>query len=88
MLAGGDAPRVESDEDLMALGREIRRHRKAKKLSQEQLAERADLHRNYIGCLERGERNPGAKTLFQLARALGVSLAELVADISPSASKD
>jgi transcriptional regulator with XRE-family HTH domain len=68
---------VESD-DLKALGREIRRHRKQAKLSQEQLAERAGLHRNYVGYLERGERNPAATTLFQIARALGIGLAELV----------
>jgi transcriptional regulator with XRE-family HTH domain len=68
---------VESD-DLKALGREIRRHRKQAKLSQEQLAERAGLHRNYVGYLERGERNSSATTLFQIARALGIGLAELV----------
>ena len=79
---------MHADEDLEALGREIRRHRKAQNLSQEQLAERADLHRNYIGYLERGERNPGAKTLFQLARALGIGLAELVADIAPMSKRD
>jgi transcriptional regulator with XRE-family HTH domain len=66
------------DEDLVALGREIRRHRKAKKLSQEQLAECAELTRNYIGYLERGERNPRVKTLFQLARALDVGIADLM----------
>ena len=65
-------------EDLKALGREIRRHRKQRKLSQEQLAERAGLHRNYVGYLERGERNPAATTLFQIARALDIGLAELV----------
>lgn len=72
---------MESNEDLKALGREIRRHRKAKKLSQEQLAERADLHRNYIGYLERGERNPAATTLFQIANALDLGLGDLVSGL-------
>ncbi len=68
-------------DDLIALGREIRRHRKALGLSQEALAERAGLHRNYVGFLERGERNPSATTVFGLARTLGVRVAELVAGV-------
>jgi len=73
--------RVADNEDLIALGREIRRHRKALNISQEALAERAGLHRNYIGFLERGERNPAATTVFQLARALGVTAADLVVGV-------
>ena len=70
-----------TDKDLLALGREIRRHRKPAGISQEELADRAGLHRNYIGFLERGERNPRVKTLFQVARALDMRFAELVADV-------
>jgi transcriptional regulator with XRE-family HTH domain len=69
---------VADKDDLLALGREIRRHRKALGLSQEALAERAGLHRNYVGFLERGERNPSVTTLFQLARALETRLSGLV----------
>jgi transcriptional regulator with XRE-family HTH domain len=72
---------VADKDDLIALGREIRRHRKALGLSQEALAERAGLHRNYVGFLERGERNPSATTIFGLARTLGVKTAELVAGV-------
>ncbi|MDO8296777.1 MAG: helix-turn-helix transcriptional regulator [Caulobacter sp.] len=68
-------------EDLVALGREIRRCRKALSISQEELAERAGLHRNYIGMLERGERNPRVSTVFHLARVLGVKATELVASV-------
>ena len=63
-----------ADSDLLALGREVRRFREARGLSQEELAERSGLHRNYIGGIERGERNVGVKALAQLARAFEVTL--------------
>jgi DNA-binding XRE family transcriptional regulator len=66
------------DHDLTALGRAIRARRKQVGLSQEALAERAGLHSNYIGMIERGQRNPSATTLFAVAKALGLSLATLV----------
>lgn len=61
------------DSDLLTIGRAIRRCRSAAKLSQEDLAERAGLHRNYVGLVERGERNASAKTLIAIARALKTS---------------
>ncbi|PZR34105.1 helix-turn-helix domain-containing protein [Caulobacter segnis] len=71
-----------ANDDLAALGREIRRRRKAIALSQEQLAELADLHRNYVGFLERGERNPSFTTILKLARSLGITAASLMGDIA------
>jgi transcriptional regulator with XRE-family HTH domain len=68
---------VAASEDLATLGRGIRMCRKDKGFSQELLAEESGLHRNYIGYLERGERNPSARTLIEIAKALGVSPAEL-----------
>jgi transcriptional regulator with XRE-family HTH domain len=62
-----------------AIGARIRRLRQDAKISQEALAERADLHRNYIGSLERGERDVGITALAHLASALGLSLAEFFA---------
>jgi transcriptional regulator with XRE-family HTH domain len=48
-------------------------------LSQEALAERAGLHRNYVGSVERGERDIGLQTLADLLRALNTSLADFFA---------
>jgi transcriptional regulator with XRE-family HTH domain len=63
---------------LMALGREIRRRREALGISQEELAERSGLHRNYIGGIERGERNVGIRAIFRLAGGLGLPAWELM----------
>lgn len=68
---------MKSDPDLMVLGRGIQRCRARATLSQEKLGELADLHRNYIGLLERGERNPKATTLIAIARALNTRPADL-----------
>jgi transcriptional regulator with XRE-family HTH domain len=66
----------------VALGRQIQRRRLEHQLSQEQLADRAGLSMTYVGMLERGERNLPAATMFRLARAMGLSLSELVGDLS------
>ena len=60
-------------------GRRIRELRLARRFSQEQLAERAGLHRNYVGGIERGERNVAILNIAKLAVGLDVSLADLFA---------
>lgn len=70
---------MDVDQDLVAFGRTVRRLRNGQNLSQEELAERSGLHRNYIGGIERGERNIGLKALFALARGLNVRPSELLA---------
>lgn len=49
-------------------------------LSQEELAARAGIHRNYTGEIERGQRNVAIVNMTRIARALGVSLATLIRD--------
>lgn len=71
----------DDEKDLLALGREIRRHRDLKGISQEKLAELAGLNRNYIGFVERAERSPRVVTIFRIARALELHPGELIRDM-------
>lgn len=64
-------------EILLQFGGRIRQLRKNDNLSQEQLAEITGLHRNYIGMIERGERNPSLLNINILAQAFQLSLSEL-----------
>jgi transcriptional regulator with XRE-family HTH domain len=66
------------DPILVAFGQNVRKFREAKGLSQETLAEKADLDRTYISDIERGTRNPGIKNVAKLAKALGIATAKLV----------
>ena len=75
------------DGDLRAVGAEIRRHRMMQGLSQEQLAERAGLHRNHVGFLERGERSASLRSLFAVARALHVAPAQLLVHVPETARR-
>lgn len=58
-------------------GKAIRRRRRELDISQEELAERAELHRNYISGIERGTRNPSLKNIKKLAKALDISISSL-----------
>jgi len=60
------------------VGLNIRRIREEKGLTQEKLAFRAELHRAYIGQIERGEKNIGLKNLEKIAKALNVSVKDLL----------
>jgi transcriptional regulator with XRE-family HTH domain len=70
---------VTENSQLQKLGEHIRTIRKAQGLSQEQLAEElSGLHRNYIGGVERGERNLALLNIIRIAHALGMSPSELL----------
>ncbi len=60
------------------VGRNVKRIRQKKGLTQEQFAEVSGFSQQYISSLERGRRNPTVVTLYELATALGVSHVELV----------
>jgi len=60
-----------------AFGLRIRNLRKKKKFSQENLAEKAELHPTYIGGVERGERNPSFESILKIAEALEISPGQL-----------
>jgi transcriptional regulator with XRE-family HTH domain len=59
------------------LGKKIRNLRALKNLTQEQLAERAELSVKYLGEIERGGRNPTIESLSKIVRALDIPLAQL-----------
>jgi transcriptional regulator with XRE-family HTH domain len=60
------------------MGRRLQALRKARDLSRQQLAERAGISREYVRKLEAGRQDPTLGTLTALAKALKVSVAELV----------
>jgi transcriptional regulator with XRE-family HTH domain len=68
------------DPVLVALGMAIRKRRIEKKLSQERLADLADLDRSYLGQVERGENSVAIHPLIRVANALETTAAELFAD--------
>jgi transcriptional regulator with XRE-family HTH domain len=65
------------DPVLKRFGANVRTQREARNLSQERLAELADLDRTYISGIERGARNPTILSTLRIAKALKTSVAEL-----------
>jgi transcriptional regulator with XRE-family HTH domain len=70
-------PSDDLEKALIALGRAIYEARREKKLTQEELALRTNLHVTYIGIIERGRRNPTWGTVRRISLALGVRLSEM-----------
>jgi transcriptional regulator with XRE-family HTH domain len=69
---------------LQKFGERVRHLRKEQALSQEEFAERCHLHRNYIGSVERGERNIALLNILKIATALQVTPAQLLEGIEQS----
>jgi transcriptional regulator with XRE-family HTH domain len=66
------------DDICVRTGQIIRKLREKQELSQEKLADLAELHRTYIGHVERGEKNLTLRSLERIAKALGVSIRDLL----------
>ena len=71
-----DKELVERQNDLRIFGLRIRELRKKSKLTQSELAEKVGLSTNFIGMVERGERNTSVDKIFKLAKAFDISLAQ------------
>lgn len=72
---------------LKLLGRNVRRLRRARDMTPERLAGKADVSVYILGRIETGEGNPGIDVVFRLARALGVEPADLFMDVPPHGSR-
>ncbi len=59
------------------LGGKIRKLRQVKKLTQEELADKADMDYSYLGAIERGERNPTLEFITKIAKGLRVEIYQL-----------
>lgn len=62
---------------LVKFGRKVREERLKRKLSQEELAEIAGVHRTYIGMIERAEKNITLENIQKIANALKIKIADL-----------
>lgn len=67
---------------LRKFGETVRAIRKMRHFSQEELAEKCELHRTYIGGIERGERNVALLNILKIAQALEVHPSELLHTIT------
>jgi transcriptional regulator with XRE-family HTH domain len=62
------------------LGKNVRKYRQQRKLTQEQLAFEAQIDLTYMGGIERGRRNPSLLVMARIAEALAVPLSKLISE--------
>jgi transcriptional regulator with XRE-family HTH domain len=70
---------MDADRVISTVGLALRERREARGMSQEGLALATNIHRNYIGGIERGERQPTVRVIVELGAALDMSPSELFA---------
>lgn len=63
---------------LISFGQKVQQFREQLGISQEKLAERANVHRTYIGTVERGETNITLLNMYKLANALNIDIKQLL----------
>jgi transcriptional regulator with XRE-family HTH domain len=66
------------DKTLILFGEKVREYRKKRGLSQEELAHKANLHRTYIGMIERAEKNITLINIDKIANALEINMIDLL----------
>jgi len=64
-----------------ALGQVLVKYRTLAKISQEELADRASIHRTYVSQIERGLKSPTLSVLFQISRSLNTTASVLIAEV-------
>jgi transcriptional regulator with XRE-family HTH domain len=64
----------------VVLGRNVRKIRQQRRMTQEKLAFEAEIDLTYVGGIERGKRNPSLLVMARIAKALSVSLVKLLSD--------
>ena len=74
------------NQGLNILGLNVRKRREEKELTQEALAERANLDPTYISGIERGMRNPSVLSVLRIAKALGVTSSKLMEKVDDNGS--
>jgi len=67
-------------EILIKFGKKVREERDKLRLSQEELAARAGVHRTYVGMIERAEKNITLENIEKIAKALGLKMRDFFAD--------
>lgn len=67
-----------SENILQLFGERVRQLRQAQGLTQEKFAQKCSLHKNYIGMVERGERNPSLINIGVIAKGLEIQISELM----------
>lgn len=66
------------DEILIRFGNRVKELRTKSKLTQSQFAQKTGLHKNYIGMVERGERNPSLINIQVIAKGLEITISDLL----------